>query len=77
MTGANKCLKIVLMLFIYILTACNQNVSDKDKIKHIQEVAGSISDLLVPDRREGIADINLSFIEGSVIIKGETDNPVL
>jgi len=77
MTGANKCLKIVLMLFVYILTACNQNVSDKDKIKHIQEVAGSISDRLVPDRREGIADINLSFNDGSVIIKGETDNPVL
>jgi len=68
---------IAIMLIISGITACTHKQSAEFKKTEIQAAVEKISERLVPDRREGIADVDVKISNGVVIIHGETDNPQL
>jgi gamma-D-glutamyl-L-lysine dipeptidyl-peptidase len=63
---------IFILLLSLILFSCN--VSNRNEA---EEIISKFQEDKVPDRRETIFDISAIFENGQVVIKGETDNPVL
>lgn len=60
----------VVILILFCITGCY-----RPSFRNIEEEIGNISRRLVPDRREGVFDVTVSFKSRQLILKGETNIP--